>query len=129
MILCYTGARPAELVNNERRRPKDGSVEELFGAKAIMSAEAEDEGMSDDEEATDESSRELAALLYQETVRRERLKALCYEDILNMLVRYPVTRRVVPAMSIKFIYHKGSDNKPKPYVRCQSLGIVYANRI
>jgi hypothetical protein len=125
MVLCYTGARPAELVNNERRRPKDGSVEELFGAKAVMSAEAEDEGMSDDEEATDESSRELAGLLCQETVGRERPKALCYEDILVMIVRDPATRRAVPAMSIKFIHHKGSDNKPKPYVRCRSLGTVH----
>jgi hypothetical protein len=121
MVLCYTGARPAELVNNERKRPKDGSVEELFGAKVIMSTE--------DEEATDESPSELAKLLHQETGGRDRPKALCYEDILMMIVRDPVTGRAIPAMSIKFIHHKGCDNKPKPYVRSRSPGIVHANGI
>ncbi|KAG8417153.1 hypothetical protein J3459_012604 [Metarhizium acridum] len=29
-----------------------------------------------------------------------------------MIVRHPVTRRCIPAMAIKFIHHKGADNKP-----------------
>ena len=27
---------------------------------------------------------------------------------------HPVTERCIPAMAIKFIYHKGANNKPKP---------------
>ena len=41
--------------------------------------------------------------------------ALCYEDILLMVVRHPQTGEDVLAMSITFIHHKGADNKPKPY--------------
>ncbi|KAJ5681616.1 FluG domain-containing protein [Penicillium maclennaniae] len=109
MVLCYTGARPAELVNNEKKRPKDGSFEKLFGSKVIMSN-------NEDGEATDESSSKLDSLLCKETIGRDRPKALCYEDILMMIVRDPVTGRCVPAMSIKFIHHKGCDNKPKPTI-------------
>lgn len=50
-----------------------------------------------------------------ETTKRGRPKALCYEDILMMLVRHPVTGLPVLAMAIKFIHHKGADKKPKPY--------------
>jgi hypothetical protein len=117
MILCYTGARPAELVDNERQRPKDGSLEELFGAKAVMSAEQGDGEAEGDEEALDADSAELCKLLLRETLGRERPKALCFEDILLMIVRDPATGRSIPAMSIKFIHHKGCDNKPKPYVQ------------
>jgi hypothetical protein len=121
MVLFYTGARPAEIVNNERKKPKDGSTEELFGVKAVMSSgpgncETEDESEGADHEAVDGDSSQLCRLLLQETIRRDRPKALCYEDILMMIVRHPVTKQAVPAMAIKFIHHKGSDNKPKPYV-------------
>lgn len=44
-----------------------------------------------------------------------------------MVVRYLVIGRVILAMSIKFVYHKGCDNKPKPYVYILSLGIVFAD--
>lgn len=50
-----------------------------------------------------------------ETTKRGRPKALCYEDILMMLVRHPVTGLPVLAMAIKFIHHKGADKKPRPY--------------
>ncbi|KAI0120736.1 hypothetical protein BJ170DRAFT_704700 [Xylariales sp. AK1849] len=118
MILCYTGARPAELVNNERKRPIDGSLEELFGTKAVMSADRNDGEAEDDndEEAVEEDSSELCKLLLRETIGRDRPKALCYEDILMMIVRHPVTGRAIPAMSIKFIHHKGYDNKPRPTI-------------
>ncbi|KAH6638624.1 hypothetical protein BKA67DRAFT_145273, partial [Truncatella angustata] len=33
MILCYTGARPAELVNNERKKPTDGFLESFMVRK------------------------------------------------------------------------------------------------
>jgi hypothetical protein len=45
-----------------------------------------------------------------------RPKALCYEDIQMMIVRHPTTGRCMPAMAIKFVHHKGADNKPKPYI-------------
>lgn len=111
-LLCYTGVRPAELVNGERQKPKDGSIEKLFGQKVVMSSSG-DEGA---ETPADAASAELTKMLSQETTGRGRPKALCYEDILMLIVRHPVTGRPLPAMAIKFIHHKGADNKPKPYV-------------
>ncbi|XP_044716549.1 FluG domain-containing protein [Hirsutella rhossiliensis] len=111
-ILCYTGARPAELVDGQRKNPKDGSIEELFGSKVVQSTDGEKEL----DEATDEASHQLAELLAQETTKRGRPKALCYEDIFMMIVRHPATGNSVPVMAIKFINHKGADNKPKPTI-------------
>jgi hypothetical protein len=113
LILSYTGARPAELVDGERKKPKDGSLEELFGSKVVEDDEC---AKGSDESAPDEASRELDKLLLAETVGRGRPKALCYEDILLMIVRHPVTEQDIPVMAIKFVHHKGSDNRPKPYV-------------
>ncbi|ORY68698.1 FluG domain-containing protein [Pseudomassariella vexata] len=115
-ILCYTGARPAELVDNERKKPKDGSLEELFGTKAVMSAERPGGEVEEEEDEDEDDSSEVGKLLLRETIGRDRPKALCYEDILLMIVRHPVTGRAVPAMSIKFVHHKGCDNKPKPTI-------------
>jgi hypothetical protein len=56
----------------------------------------------------------LEGILSRETVGRGRPKALCYEDILLMVMRHPETGEDVLAMSIKFMHHKGADNKPKP---------------
>ncbi|KAB5581211.1 hypothetical protein GE09DRAFT_1256535 [Coniochaeta sp. 2T2.1] len=89
------------------RTEDDGEAREIIlnfircrnDMKVIMSTEAEDEGMRVDEDATNERSGELAKLLYREAIGRERPKALCYEDILIMSVRDPVTRRAVAAMS------------------------------
>ncbi|KAN0072770.1 Protein of unknown function (DUF3435) domain containing protein [Elaphomyces granulatus] len=66
LILACTGARPAEVVDNEK------------GSSSRM--------------------------------------ALCYEDILLMVVRHPQTGEDVLAMSITFIHHKGADNKLKPTI-------------
>lgn len=110
-LLCYTGVRPAELVDGQRKGPKDGSLEKLFGRKVVQDVEAD--VVSD---APDEETRHLDQLLLQETTKRGRPKALCYEDILLMLVRHPTTGATIPAMAIKFIHHKGADNKPKPFV-------------
>ncbi|KAK7219771.1 hypothetical protein V2G26_007774 [Clonostachys chloroleuca] len=113
LLLCYTGARPGELVNAERSKPKDGSAEVLFGRKTVHST-------SDDEEdlalASDGDSKTLRDLLSQEAIRRRPPKALCYEDVQMMMVRNPVTNQVVLAMAIKFTHHKGADNKPKPTI-------------
>ncbi|PQK15629.1 hypothetical protein BB8028_0005g11410 [Beauveria bassiana] len=111
-LLCYTGARPAELVDNERKGPKDGSREILFGQKVIQ--EADSDGSAD--RTLDKRSKELNKMLLRETTKRGRPKALCYEDILLMLVRHPATGKPVLAMAIKFIHHKGADNKPKPTI-------------
>lgn len=111
-ILCYTGARPAELVDGERKKPKHSSI--LFGSKVVTSVASDDN--EDQVEPLDEDSKLLQGLLSQETIGRGRPKALCYEDIQMMIVRHPKTGRCIPAMAIKFIHHKGADNKPKPYV-------------
>ncbi|EJP61685.1 FluG domain-containing protein [Beauveria bassiana ARSEF 2860] len=111
-LLCYTGARPAELVDGERKGPKDGSREILFGQKVIQ--QVENDGSAD--QTLDKQSVELNKMLLQETIKRGRPKALCYEDILLMLVRHPTTGKPVLAMAIKFIHHKGADNKPKPTI-------------
>jgi hypothetical protein len=109
-LLCYTGARPVELVEAERKGPKNGSIEKLFGRKVVQSAGNDDKP---NETGTLESA-ELCELLLQENTKRGRPKALCWEDIMMMLVRHPVTEQAVPVMAIKFIHHKGADNKPKP---------------
>lgn len=116
-ILCYTGVRPAELVDGQRKSPKNGSREKLFGQKVVQEIEGDDGS----EQALDEKSKHLNKMLLQETVKRGRPKALCYEDILLMLTRHPVTGKSIPTMAIKFIHHKGADNKPKPFVlsRCR----------
>ncbi|KAH6876713.1 hypothetical protein B0T10DRAFT_520891 [Thelonectria olida] len=112
-LLCYTGARPAELVNAVRSKPKDGSGGVLFGCKAVHSTPDDD---ADQAPALDKDSKILDDLLAQETVVRGRPKALCYEDIQMMIVRHPITKRCILAMAIKFIHHKGADNKPKPTI-------------
>ncbi|RKK23635.1 hypothetical protein BFJ66_g17428 [Fusarium oxysporum f. sp. cepae] len=113
-LLCYTGARPAELVDGERQKPKDGSIQELFGQNAVQSSSS---ASSEEQDApADEQSKVLNDLLCQETAGRGRPKALCYEDIQMMIVRHPATGRCMPAMAIKFVHHKGADNKPKPTI-------------
>jgi hypothetical protein len=43
-------------------------------------------------------------------------KVLCYEDITLWIVKDPKQGgRDVLAMEVYFRYHKGADNKPKPY--------------
>lgn len=112
-LLCYTGARPAELVDGERQKPKDGSIHELFSQNVVHSSSSN--SGEDQEIPADEKSKEVLSLLSKEVLRRRRPKALCYEDIQIMIVRHPTTGRCMPAMAIRFIHHKGADNKPKPY--------------
>ncbi|KJZ69228.1 hypothetical protein HIM_11378 [Hirsutella minnesotensis 3608] len=92
LLLAFTGARPAEIVDNEKRRPKDGTWEELYGTKVVRT--------EDSCQSADEDARLLEAMLYQETVYRGRPKALCYEDILLSIVRHPETGNDVPTMAI-----------------------------
>ncbi len=98
-------------MNGERRDPKDGSRKELFHPKAGTYSE---QVAADDDIAPDKVSQKLYSLLSRETEGRSRPKALCYEDIMMMMVRHPQTGQTIPAMAIKFIHHKGADRKPKP---------------
>ncbi|KAK4158599.1 FluG domain-containing protein [Cladorrhinum sp. PSN259] len=88
--LAFTGARPAEFVDGERK--------------------------SGNNEYNDKHSSLLEELISQESSSRGRPKALCYEDILLMIVRHPETGEDGLAMSIKLSHHKGADNKPKPTI-------------
>jgi hypothetical protein len=96
-------------VDGEKRSPKDECLGERFGRNAIAGSCSD----KDKDAALDESSSVLEQILSRETVGRRRPKCLCYEDILLMVVRHPGTGDDVLAMSIKFIHHKGADNKPK----------------
>jgi hypothetical protein len=110
--LCYTGARPAELVDGERKKLKDNSMEELFGHKTSHSSFAGNG--ADSKLSSDKKANLFKGFLTQEAIGRGRPKALYYESILIMIVRHPVTGRCIPAMAIKFIHYKGADNKPRP---------------
>ncbi|KAL2168399.1 hypothetical protein VTG60DRAFT_7312 [Thermothelomyces hinnuleus] len=68
-------ARPAEFVDGERGSGKNGCLEELFPQMSI-----------DEDKAPDEDSRILTNLISQETTGRRHLKALCYEDVLLMVI-------------------------------------------
>ncbi|KAK3938085.1 hypothetical protein QBC46DRAFT_460441 [Diplogelasinospora grovesii] len=105
LFLACTGCRPAEIVDNEKRKPKDGSWEELYAYKDDA-----------DDELSDEDARLLKEMLSAKTLGRGRLKALCYKDIQLMVVRHPVTGEDVHAMAVKFTHHKGADNKLKPTI-------------
>ena len=96
------------MFDNEPGKPTDGTWETLYGRKAIRNGDEDSNG-----EAQDEHSSLLEDLLCQETISRGRPKALCYEDILLMVVRHPETGKDVLAIVVKFIHHKGADNKPK----------------
>lgn len=111
LLLAFTGARPGEIVDNEKKKPKDGSWEDIYDRKS-----AKFEDSDEASKGLDEATQMLEDMLFQETEYRGRPKALCYEDIFLSIVRHPETGRDIPAMAIKFIHHKGEDRKPKPCV-------------
>ena len=104
--LAFTGARPAEFVDREKRSD-DGECQEIF--QKVMKNIPDYEG-----EAPDKHSRLLEDMISQEYEDRGRPKALCYEDIVLMIVRRPETGEDVLVMYIRLTHHKGMDNKPKP---------------
>lgn len=108
--LAYTGARSVEVVNGEENKHKDRLYEEQFGSKRAIAVDDKDD------EPPDEDSGLLEKMLMQETERRGRPKALCYEDTLVLAVRHPETNEDGLVMAIRFIHHKGSGNNPKPCV-------------
>ncbi|PCD25770.1 hypothetical protein AU210_012206 [Fusarium oxysporum f. sp. radicis-cucumerinum] len=65
-LLCYTGARPAELVDGERKKPKDNSLDELFGHKTSHSSSMENG--TDPELSSNEKANLVEGLLTQETM-------------------------------------------------------------
>jgi hypothetical protein len=111
LLLSYTGARPSEIVDKEKKKPKDVSYEDLWDER-VRSRDAEDseEIMA----ALDKDSQVLEGILTQEAEARGRPKALCYEDVQLMVVRHPETGEDVLTMAVKLIHHKGADKKPKP---------------
>ncbi|OAQ58761.1 FluG domain-containing protein [Pochonia chlamydosporia 170] len=111
LLLAFTGVRPGEIVDNEKRKPKDGSWQDIYGRKTVATEDSDDSNKD-----LDEADRFLEEMLSQETEHRGRPKALCYEDIFLSIVRHPETGKDVPTMSIKFIHHKGEDRKPKPTI-------------
>ncbi len=112
LILAYTGCRPAEIVDGEKPLPTNNVCwDELFGSHATLQLRAPPEDASPGAQ-----SKEIVRLLELETQSRGRPKALCYEDVQVMVVRLPNTGEDVLTMSIKFTHHKGSDNRPKPYI-------------
>ncbi|RYP34851.1 hypothetical protein DL767_004076 [Monosporascus sp. MG133] len=114
-----------EIVDGEKKKPDDNSLEKLYGPKAVHAhktirklAKLDSEYGKDNAEdkLSDKDDKLFEEMLLAEIIGRGRPKALCYEDILLMVVRYPVTGEDVYVMAVKFIYHKGADNKPKPIV-------------
>ncbi|KAJ9144506.1 hypothetical protein NKR23_g5930 [Pleurostoma richardsiae] len=136
LFLACTGCRPAEIVDDEKRKPKYGIWEALYGPKAVLARHRDqcqkpiqfygeyvavrvgpcEEGNNDDDQMTDEEAKLFEELLSTETTGRGRPKAPCWEDIFLMVVRHPATGKDVLAMAVKFIHHKGADNKPKPTI-------------
>ncbi|KAH8889971.1 hypothetical protein GQ53DRAFT_824986 [Thozetella sp. PMI_491] len=117
IIICYTRVQPIELVYNKRKPPKDSSLQELFSKKIVIAVNDNTNTYPNDLDST-----ALYTLLLKETVRQDRVKALCYKDILMIVIRHPVIRRATLAISIKFIHHKRYNNKPKPYIDAYRLG-------
>ncbi|KND86871.1 hypothetical protein TOPH_08481 [Tolypocladium ophioglossoides CBS 100239] len=115
LFFRYTRGRLAEFVDGEKKPPKDGSLEELFGPAA-----AEDD--SDNEKAPDEKSRLLADMLSRTTKKRGRPKALCYEDILLAVVRYPETDRDVPSCAARQRVRCAEPLEPQARVLGQKRG-------
>ncbi|EAQ91198.1 predicted protein [Chaetomium globosum CBS 148.51] len=108
--LAFTGARPAEFVDGETKTGKDEYTKEILSQIAATSIP------SDEDEAPDEDSRLLEKMILQELGDRGRPKALCYEDVLLMIVCHPETGEDMLVMYIRLAHHKGMDNKPKPTI-------------
>lgn len=60
LLLAFTGARPGEIVDNEKKKPKDGSWQDIYGRKTI-GTEDSDDGNKD----LDEADRLLEEMLFQ----------------------------------------------------------------
>jgi hypothetical protein len=99
LALGYTGCRPAEIVDGEKKVPSDPRYKELFESRNLLQLDVD----SDDEFEDD---------LPRQSPRRP--NALCYEDITLFVCRQPRTGEDCLGMAITFTHHKGHDNKLKP---------------
>lgn len=96
-------------MESEKKEPEN--TKKLFHSKAVMHPDTD---ADNEPPPPDAFSKRVSELLEQEPVQRGRSKSLCYEDILLMIARHPVTGCYLPAMAIRFTYYKGVDNRPKP---------------
>ncbi len=96
----------------DAKRTKPSSAIEIFGQQTVTSPTSNNnnEEVDKEEELLDKESKWLDKLLLQETMGCGHPKALCYEDILLMVVCHPATHQDTLAIAIKFIHHKGCDN-------------------
>ncbi len=101
LILAYTGCRPAEIVDGEKKVPTEPRWRELFESRNLLQMEA---ASASDPEFEDDLPRQS----------HRRPNALCYEDITLFVCRHPETGEHCLGMAIKFTHHKGHDNKLKP---------------
>ncbi|OQV09690.1 hypothetical protein CLAIMM_13783 [Cladophialophora immunda] len=109
-ILAFTSCWPAEIVDSERKRPDDGTWDELFADDRFGVS------LEDFPETPADPEKQLENLLIREQLDRGRPNASCYEDVKLMIIRHPETSCDTPAMAAKFIHHKGADNKRKPTI-------------
>ena len=86
LLLFYTGARSAELVESEKNEPDN--MKKLFHRKAVM-LPGDDADNEPPAPAPDAFSKRVGELLEQEPAQRGRSKSLCYEDILLMITAIP----------------------------------------
>jgi hypothetical protein len=112
LILAYTRCWPAKIVDGEKPLPTNNVCwDQLFASQATLPLRVL---LKDAPPNT--QSKKIVRLLELETWSCGRPKALCYEDIQLMVVHLPDSGKDILTMSIKFAHHKGSDNRPKPYV-------------
>lgn len=113
-VSCYTGAQPADLVDNKEEKIRDGPIKTLSGNTAVHSA-TPGRGQDDPSGALDPDRNVLDDFFLQEPAEHGQPKALCYEDIQMMIMRHPDTKRCIPAMTMKLTnHHRGGNNKAGP---------------
>jgi len=101
LILGYTGCRPAEIADGEKKVSTDPRWKELFESRNLL--QMEEAALPCDLEFDDDLPRQ--------SLRRP--NALCYEDTTLFVCRHPETEEHRLGMAIKFTHHKGHDNKLK----------------
>lgn len=104
LVLGYTGCRPAEIVDGEKKKPTTPRWKELFEDRNLLQFDQVDTFSDMDDDFEDEFLRRSSL----------RPNALCYEDITLFVYRHPDTGEHCIGMAIKFTHHKGHDNKLKP---------------
>lgn len=138
LLLIYTGCRPAELVDAQR---KNANASGQVGEKATSRKQKDaDDNWDSGYESMDEPGdgnpvydrpdpwtnlhdpdyNDVHEDNAEDLVRT--YKALCYEDVRLWIVKNPTSdERDLLAMEITLSHHKGADRKPKPSVSFSSL--------